>query len=79
MDDLNENRFERTMNALLPERDPSIHLDLVQNFRLYLENFSREEKQAMLDELKLPNQDGMTLRDELKEWAHMLAWDFPNL
>lgn len=75
MDDINENKFERLMAATLPENDPSTHLDVVQNFRLYLQDMSKEERIEALTELRFP--DGrMTLLDELKEWKHMLGYDF---
>lgn len=75
MDDINQNKFERLMAATLPENDPSTHLDVVQNFRLYLQDMSREKRIEVLEKLKLP--DGrMTLLDELKEWKYMLDHDF---
>lgn len=57
-----------------PENELSTHLDVVQNFRLRLQDMPREERAALLDLLKTPNGD-CTLRQELEEWKGLLYWE----
>ena len=53
-----------------PEANPSQHLDVVQNFRLWLEHMDREDREDVLANLKLPGGD--SIMDELREWAGLL-------
>jgi len=55
------------------ENGSSEHLDIVQDFRLWLENISLDEQDEALDNLRTPaNGSDMSLRQELEEWRHMI-------